>query len=317
MFDADLLAKSKQGQIIINAARGGLVDEQALADAIDAGRIRGAGFDVFATEPCTDSPLFGRPEVVVTPHLGASTVEAQDRAGTDVAASVLKALAGEFVADAVNVSGGRVGEEVSLWLELARKLGLVAGHLLNGVPVSIEVEACGELSTENTEVLGLAALRGLFEGQTDQPVTFVNAPQIAEARGVELKNLSSTESLTHRSSLIVRVFAADGTKASVVGALAGLEGQEKIVRINRRGIDMRATGRNLFLFYPDAPGALGKVGTLLGSEDINIEAAAMSLDQESKGAILVLRVNQEVPADLFDKIGESLGGAKKFQLDLS
>lgn len=317
MFDADLLAKSKQGQIIINAARGGLVDEQALADAIDAGRIRGAGFDVFATEPCTDSPLFGRPEVVVTPHLGASTVEAQDRAGTDVAASVLKALAGEFVADAVNVSGGRVGEEVSLWLELARKLGLVAGHLLNGVPVSIEVEACGELSTENTEVLGLAALRGLFEGQTDQPVTFVNAPQIAEARGVELKNLSSSESLTHRSSLIVRVFAADGTKASVVGALAGLEGQEKIVRINRRGIDMRATGRNLFLFYPDAPGALGKVGTLLGSEDINIEAAAMSLDQESKGAILVLRVNQEVPADLFDKIGESLGGAKKFQLDLS
>lgn len=316
MFNAELLAKAKKGQIIINAARGGLVDEQALADAIESGQIRGAGFDVFATEPCTDSPLFGRPEVVVTPHLGASTVEAQDRAGTDVAASVLKAMAGEFVADAVNVSGGRVGEEVSLWLELARKLGLVAGHLLNGIPVALEVEACGELSSENTEVLGLAALRGLFSGQTDQPVTFVNAPQIAEARGVELKNSSATESLTHRSSLIVRAFAADGAKASVVGALTGLEGQEKIVRINRRGIDMRAKGRNLFMFYPDAPGALGKVGTLLGAQDINVEAAAMSLEKESNGAILVLRVNKEVPEALFEEIGTSLGGAKKFQLEL-
>ncbi|MBA4505645.1 NAD(P)-dependent oxidoreductase, partial [Corynebacterium sanguinis] len=117
MFNADLLAKSKQGQIIINAARGGLVDEQALADAIVSGRIRGAGFDVYASEPCTDSPLFGLDQVVVTPHLGASTVEAQDRAGTDVADSVLKALRGEFVADAVNITGGRVGEEVASWLD--------------------------------------------------------------------------------------------------------------------------------------------------------------------------------------------------------
>lgn len=119
MFDAQLLAKSKKGQIIINAARGGLVDEQALADAIESGHIRGAGFDVYSTEPCTDSPLFKLPQVVVTPHLGASTEEAQDRAGTDVADSVLKALAGEFVADAVNVSGGRVGEEVAVWMDLA------------------------------------------------------------------------------------------------------------------------------------------------------------------------------------------------------
>lgn len=316
MFDAELLSKAKKGQIIINAARGGLVDEQALADAIESGHIRGAGFDVFETEPCTDSPLYGRPEVVVTPHLGASTVEAQDRAGTDVAASVLKALAGEFVADAVNVSGGRVGEEVSLWMELTRKLGSVVGHLADGKPVSIEVEARGELSSENVEVLGLAALRGLFSGQTDQPVTFVNAPQLAEQRGVELKVKTASESATHRSSVVVRAFTADGAKVSVVGALTGLDRQEKIVRINRRGIDMRATGRNLFLFYPDAPGALGKVGTLLGGQNINVEAAAMSLDQESNGAILVLRVNQEVPEELFEEIGESLGGARKFQLDL-
>ena len=187
MFDADMLAKAKKGQIIINAARGGLVDEQALADAIDSGHIRGAGFDVYASEPCTDSPLFARPEVVVTPHLGASTVEAQDRAGTDVADSVLKALAGEFVPDAVNVSGGHVDEEVALWLELARKLGLVAGHLLGGAPVTLEVEARGELSTEAVDILGLSAMRGVFSAIIDEPVTFVNAPRIAEERDVELK----------------------------------------------------------------------------------------------------------------------------------
>lgn len=124
MFNAELLAKAKEGQILINAARGGLVDEQALADSITSGHHRGAGFDVYSTEPCTDSPLFKLPQVTVSPHLGASTVEAQDRAGTDVAASVLKALAGEFVPDAVNVSGGTVGEEVAGWLDLARKLGL-------------------------------------------------------------------------------------------------------------------------------------------------------------------------------------------------
>lgn len=172
MFDAQLLAKSKKGQIIINAARGGLVDEQALADAIESGHIRGAGFDVYSTEPCTDSPLFKLPQVVVTPHLGASTEEAQDRAGTDVADSVLKALAGEFVADAVNVSGGRVGEEVAVWMDLARKLGLLAGKLVDAAPVSIEVEARGELSSEQVDALGLSAVRGLFSGIIEESVTF-------------------------------------------------------------------------------------------------------------------------------------------------
>lgn len=200
MFDAELLAKAKKGQIIINAARGGLVDEQALADSIKAGHHRGAGFDVYASEPCTDSPLFELPEVTVSPHLGASTVEAQDRAGTDVADSVLKALAGEFVADAVNVSGGRVGEEVAGWLDLARKLGLTAGKLLGQAPVAIEVEARGELSNEDVSALGLSAVRGLFSGVLSEAVTFVNAMQIAESRGVNVEVRTRAESKGQRSS---------------------------------------------------------------------------------------------------------------------
>ncbi|SDS16041.1 phosphoglycerate dehydrogenase [Corynebacterium timonense] len=315
MFNADLLSKAKQGQIIINAARGGLVDEQALADAIASGAIRGAGVDVYATEPCTDSPLFGLDQVVVTPHLGASTVEAQDRAGTDVAGSVLKALAGEFVADAVNVTGGRVGEEVARWLELARKLGLIAGKLLGDAPVSLKVTAAGELSTEDVDTLGLSAVRGLFSGITSEPVTFVNAPQIAESRGLEYSVDTVTEARSHRSTLEVRAVSAAGDVCAVTGALTGLDGVEKIVRIDGRGLDLRAEGRNFFLRYTDVPGALGKVGSQLGEADINIEAAALTQATKGDGAVLILRVEKEIPADLEERIAASVG-AVTAQIDL-
>nr|WP_282452398.1 phosphoglycerate dehydrogenase [Corynebacterium meridianum] len=314
MFDAELLAKAKKGQIIINAARGGLVDEQALADAITSGQIRGAGFDVYSSEPCTDSPLFGLKEVVVTPHLGASTVEAQDRAGTDVADSVLKALAGEFVPDAVNVSGGRVGEEVALWLDLSRKLGLVAGELLDTAPVALEVTARGELSTEKVDALGLSAMRGLFSSMIDEQVTFVNAPRIAEERGVEVTVNTESEAVSHRSAVEVKAIASDGSTATVVGTLAGLDRVEKIVRLNGRGLDMRAEGRNLFLHYTDQPGALGKVGTHLGAEGINIAAAALSQDASGKGATLILRVDAEVPEKVVEAISADLD-ATAFQVD--
>ncbi|ANE03833.1 phosphoglycerate dehydrogenase [Corynebacterium crudilactis] len=315
MFNAELLAKSKKGQIIINAARGGLVDEQALADAIESGHIRGAGFDVYSTEPCTDSPLFKLPQVVVTPHLGASTEEAQDRAGTDVADSVLKALAGEFVADAVNVSGGRVGEEVALWMELSRKLGLLAGKLVDAAPVAIEVEARGELSSEQVDALALSAVRGLFSGIIEESVTFVNAPRIAEERGLEVTVKTNSESVTHRSVLQVKVITGEGASATVVGALTGLERVEKITRINGRGLDLRAEGLNLFLQYADAPGALGTVGTKLGAAGINIEAAALTQAGDADGAVLILRVESAVPEALEAEINLELG-AVSFQVNL-
>ncbi len=317
MFDAELLAKSKPGQIIINAARGGLVDEQALADAIKSGRIRGAGFDVYASEPCTDSPLFELEETVVSPHLGASTEEAQDRAGTDVARSVLLALSGEFVPDAVNVSGGVVGEEVALWLELARELGLVAGGLLEAAPAAVEVTARGELSTEDVDVLGLSAVRGLFSYFIEEPVTFVNAPRIAEERGVTFSVETETESVSHRSVLEVKAIGADGSTATVVGALTGLERHEKIVRINGRGVDMRSEGRNLFLIYKDEPGALGKVGMTLGNAGINIEAAALSPQNDNESAILILRVSEEVPEELVEQICQDIQASLHLQLVLN
>ncbi|GJF10795.1 D-3-phosphoglycerate dehydrogenase [Mycolicibacterium cyprinidarum] len=317
LFGKDALAKTKPGVIIVNAARGGLIDEAALAEAITSGHVRGAGLDVFSTEPCTDSPLFGLPQVVVTPHLGASTAEAQDRAGTDVAASVKLALAGEFVPDAVNVAGGAVGEEVAPWLDLVRKLGLLVGVLSSEPPVSLSVQVQGELASEEVEVLKLSALRGLFSAVIEEQVTFVNAPTLATERGVEASITTATESPNHRSVVDVRAVGAGGSIVNVAGTLTEPQLTEKIVQINGRNLDLRAEGVNLIISYDDQPGALGKIGTLLGGAGANILAAQLSQDADGEGATVMLRLDRQVPADVLSAIGRDVNAATLEVVDLS
>ncbi|MCV7165695.1 phosphoglycerate dehydrogenase [Mycobacterium stomatepiae] len=317
LIDKEALAKTKPGVIIVNAARGGLVDEAALAEAIGSGHVRAAGLDVFSTEPCTDSPLFELPEVVVTPHLGASTSEAQDRAGTDVAESVRLALAGEFVPDAVNVGGGVVNEEVAPWLDLARKLGLLAAALTDGAPTSLSVQARGELASEDVEVLKLSALCGLFSAVVEDPVTFVNAPALAAERGVTAEISTASESPNHRSVLDVRVAGHDGSRINVAGTLSGPQLVEKIVQINGRNFDLRAQGINLVINYADQPGALGKIGTLLGAAGVNIQAAQLSEDAEGSSATILLRLDRDVPGDVRSEIATAVGANKLEVVDLS
>ncbi|KAA0113364.1 phosphoglycerate dehydrogenase [Mycolicibacterium sp. P9-22] len=311
------LAKTKPGVIIVNAARGGLIDEQALADAITSGHVRGAGLDVFSTEPCTDSPLFDLPQVVVTPHLGASTAEAQDRAGTDVAASVKLALAGEFVPDAVNVGGGAVGEEVAPWLDLVRKLGLLVGKLAEAAPVSLTVQVRGELASEDVEILRLSALRGLFSAVVDEQVTFVNAPALAKDRGVTAEINTASESPNHRSVVDVRAVYSDGGSLNVAGTLSGPQQVQKIVQINGRNLDLRAEGYNLVVNYHDQPGALGKIGTLLGGADVNVLAAQMSQDASGDSATVMLRLDTDVPQDVRAAIASAVGATTLEVVDLS
>jgi D-3-phosphoglycerate dehydrogenase len=311
------LAKTKPGVIIVNAARGGLIDEQALADAITSGHVRAAGLDVFSTEPCTDSPLFDLPQVVVTPHLGASTEEAQDRAGTDVAASVKLALAGEFVPDAVNVGGGVVGEEVAPWLDLVRKLGLLVGVLSDAPPVSLAVQVRGELASEDVQILKLSALRGLFSAVVDEQVTFVNAPALAADRGVAAEISTATESPNHRSVVDVRAVHADGSSLNVAGTLSGPQQVEKIVQINGRNFDLRAEGYNLVVNYSDQPGALGKIGTLLGGANVNIVAAQLSQDATGDHATVMLRLDTDVPDDVRAAIAAAVGATTLEVVDLS
>ncbi|MBY8856296.1 phosphoglycerate dehydrogenase [Nocardia sp. CA2R105] len=318
LLSAEKLALTKPGVIIVNAARGGLIDESALADAIKSGHVRGAGLDVYETEPCTDSPLFDLPQVVVTPHLGASTSEAQDRAGTDVAKSVLLSLAGEFVPGAVNVTGGAVDEFVAPWLEIVRKQGALLGALADELPVGLEVQARGELSAYDVAVLELSALRGIFSALIEDPVTFVNAPALAKERGIEATVTTVTESPSHRSVVDLRAVFGDGRTLNVSGALTEPELVQKIVNVNGRNYDMRAEGLNLaVLNYEDRPGALGRIGTALGEAGIDIQAAQLSQDVDQEGATVILRVNTQVPADVQAAIAQAVGATKVTQVDLS
>jgi D-3-phosphoglycerate dehydrogenase len=317
LLGKDALAKTKPGVIIVNAARGGLIDEQALADALISGHVRAAGLDVFATEPCTDSPLFDLPQAIVTPHLGASTSEAQDRAGTDVAESVKLAMAGEFVPDAVNVGGGAVSETVAPWLDLVRKLGLLAGVLATEAPDNLSVRVCGEIASDDVEVLKLSALRGLFSTMTDQQVTFVNAPGLAAERGLDAELTTASESPNHRSLVDVRVVSPDGSAVNVSGTLSGTQEVQKVVGINGRSFDLRAEGVNLILHYGDKPGALGKIGTLLGAAKVNIEAAQLSQDAAGGGATVMLRVDRDVPVDVQAAIRDAVEATLVETVDLS
>lgn len=317
LIGADQLARTKKGVIIVNAARGGLIDEQALADAITSGQVRGAGLDVFSTEPCTDSPLFDLPQVVVTPHLGASTSEAQDRAGTDVAKSVRLALAGHFVPDAVNIVGGAVDEEVAPWLEMARKLGVLVGAISSELPSSIVVDVRGELAASKVDVLGLSALRGLFEAALEDPVTFVNAPKVAEERGVTCEVTTATESPNHRSVVDVKAVFADGSVHNVAGSLTEPRQVEKVVNINGRNFDLRAEGLNLVVSYTDQPGSLGKIGTLLGDAGIDILAAGLSQDAAGAGATVLLRVSRKIDDAVLEAISAAVDATLIEQVDLS
>jgi D-3-phosphoglycerate dehydrogenase len=307
LINAERLAKVKKGVIIVNAARGGLIDEDALAEALKNGQVGGAGIDVFVKEPTTESPLFGLPNVVVTPHLGASTAEAQDRAGTDVARSVLLALRGDFVPDGVNVAGGVVGEEVRPYLPLTQKLGLVVAALGGGTPASITVEVRGELSNEDVSILPLAALRGAFHGVVESQVTFVNAPRLAEELGVAVEIVKEPESAAHRSLVTLRAVYSDGITLTVSGTVSGIAQVEKLVGVNGRSFDLRAEGNVLLLEYPERPGVMGTVGTLLGEAGINIEAAQLSQHTSGNEAFMLLRVDRQVDSSVLDSIGLSIG----------
>ncbi|GEL23217.1 D-3-phosphoglycerate dehydrogenase [Pseudonocardia sulfidoxydans NBRC 16205] len=308
LIGKDQLAITKKGVIIVNAARGGLIDETALAEAVRSGHVGGAGVDVYVTEPTTSSPLFELENVVVTPHLGASTDEAQDRAGTDVAKSVQLALAGEFVPDAVNVQiDGAVGEEVRPYLPLVQKMGTVLHALAGRVPTSITVDVAGELSSEDVSVLPLAALRGVFTRVVDDQVTFVNVPALAAERGVTVELTTAPESANHRSVVQLRAAMPDGEAITVSGTLTGRGQVEKLVEINGRHFDLRAEGEILALEYADRPGVMGRVGSLLGEAAVNIEAAQISQTTDGADAIMLLRIDRSVDQAVLDPIGASVG----------
>jgi D-3-phosphoglycerate dehydrogenase / 2-oxoglutarate reductase len=301
---------------IINAARGGIVDEAALAAALREGRVAGAGIDVYAKEPCTESPLFGFDNVVVTPHLGASTAEAQEKAGTQVARSVRLALDGEFVPDAVNVQGGAVAEDLRPWLPLTEKLGRVFAALAGGATASVAVEAKGEIAGLDVSVLELAAMKGLFSDVTEEPVTYVNAPLVAKERGVELTLSADQVSKDWRNLMTIRGTAPDGQLVSVSGTLTGLRLAERLVEVNGLDAEIAPAEHMIFLGYVDRPGVVGAVGQILGSHQINIGGMQVCRRAQGGAAMLVLSADSAVPLELLGEIASATGAGLARVVDL-
>ena len=317
LIGAKELATCKPGVRIVNAARGGLVDEQALADALASGQVAGAGIDVFAVEPCTDSPLFAFDTVVVTPHLGASTVEAQDKAGIAVARSVKLALEGEFVPDAVNVqAGGIVVEEVRPALPLVEKLGRIFTGLAGAVAASIEVEVRGELAAYDVSVLQLAALKGVFADVVEEQVTFVNAPALAAERGVEVSLSTHADSPDYRNLVTVRGVLPTGVTVTVSGTLTGQRQVEKLTDIEGFDVDLVPAEHMVFFRYHDRPGVVGTVGARLGERGINIAGAQVSRTSPDGDALMALTVDDAIPHDLLSQIAAAVGAHSARTVDL-
>lgn len=310
------LAMVKPTARIVNAARGGIVDENALAAALKEGRLAAAGIDVFAAEPCTDSPLFDLDNVVVTPHLGASTHEAQEKAGTAVARSVRLALSGEFVPDAVNVQGGTVAEDVRPGLPLAETLGRVFTALAGHLAVRLDIEVRGEITEHDVTVLELAALKGVFTDVVEESVTYVNAPLLAQERGVEVKLVTDADSPDWRNLVTVRGTLPDGEVVSVSGTLTGPKHIARLVEVDGFEMELQPTEHMAFLTYVDRPGVVGIVGRILGEHDINIAGMQVSRNERGGQALIALTVDSAIPSPVLDEIVHDIGAANGRVVDL-
>ena len=317
LIGAAQFARARPHLVLVNAARGGIVDEKALYDALGSGRIAAAGLDVFAQEPCTDSPLLGLENVVATPHLGASTVEAQEKAGLAVARSVRLALAGELVPDAVNVQGGMIAEDVRPGIPLVEKLGRIFTALSGAAAQQVDVEVRGEITEHDVKVLELAALKGMFADVVEDAVSYVNAPLLAAERGIEVRLVTSAESPDHRNLITLRGTLADGSQMSVSGTLVGLAQRERLVEVNGFVVDLEPTEHLAFFRYEDRPGMVGIVGGILGGASVNIAGMQVSRNEKGGQALVALSVDSAVPAEVLEDIRVAISAAAVHGIDLT
>lgn len=293
LIGARELTLMKDGARLVNTARGGIVDESALAAALADGHLGGAALDVFATEPTTSGPLFDDDRVVVTPHLGASTVEAQDKAGTAIAEMVILALTGQFVPYAVNVSAAaEVSELVRPYLPLAEKLGAIVTGLAEGPMRALEARYFGGLAEHDTRALTLAALKGSLGMVVHEPVSYVNAPILAKERRIAVSERKSNVS---RDYVNVITLSADTEAGEVVvsGTLFGVRGGERLVHVFDFEVDIAPARSMVFLLYEDRAGVIGSVGTLLGRAGVNI--AGMDVGRKAAGGLAVMCLALDSP----------------------
>lgn len=317
MIGTEQFARMKPTAFIVNVARGGLIDEDALHDALVARTIAGAAVDVFVSEPPRDSPLLGLPNIVVTPHLGASTDEAQEKAGVSVAKSVRLALAGELVPDAVNVAGGVIDPYVRPGIPLVEKLGQLFAGIAGGPLTSLDVEVRGELADYDVSALKLAALKGVFTNVVSETVSYVNAPLLAEQRGIDVRLITSAESPEYRNVISLTGALADGTQVSVSGTLTGPKQIEKLVGVNGYELEVPIATTHIVMEYADRPGIVAVYGREFGEAGINIAGMQIARREAGGQALSVLTVDSPVPAEVLERVREAIDASLFVEVDIT
>lgn len=303
LLGKEFFDKAKPGIRIVNVARGGIIDEDALAQAIRDGKVGGAAIDVFDTEPTTESPLFDLDQVVVTPHLGASTHEAQDKAGDTIADMVRLAMAGDFVPYAVNVAAAEAAETVKPFLPLAERIGALFVSMNESIPPVIDISCAGEIADYDTRILTLSALKGIFGGVSEEPVTYVNAPMLAKERGIEVRDTATSTSHDY-----VNLLTISGGEHSIGGSIVGARGEPAIVTIDDHTVEVPPADHMLVVRNEDKPGMIAVVAQTLADAGINIDDMHLGRSTKSGDAsLMVLATSPAVPREVADTLRATTG----------
>jgi D-3-phosphoglycerate dehydrogenase len=316
MISTAQFAKAKSNLRIVNASRGGIIDEKALYEALKSKQIAGAGLDVFVSEPPTGNPLLELDNIVVTPHLGASTDEAQEKAGISVAKSVRLALAGDLVPDAVNVAGGNIDPSVKPGIALMENMGQVLFGICGGGVASIEVEVRGEIAAHDVSVLKLAGLKGFFQNAVTEQVSYVNAPLMAEQRGIDVNLVTNAVSEEYRNVTTIKAVLNDGTTASVSGTVIGPKLHQKIVAINGYEVELEIAEHLVLMVYGDRPGIVAVYGKAFSEAGVNIAAMQIARQQKGGKALSVITVDSPVPAEVLEAVRKEINADIMKAIDL-
>jgi D-3-phosphoglycerate dehydrogenase / 2-oxoglutarate reductase len=303
LIDAEAIAAMVDGVRIVNCARGELVDLDALLAGLDSGKVAGAALDVFPSEPFTNHPIFAREDIVVTPHLGASTAEAQDRAGVVTAEQVTAALTGGVVTNAVNIAAVRPEEMEALapFVPLCEKLGRLAEGLGQGSIDRVSAEFRGKLAAHDTRLLGIAVLVGILSGHTEEPVNLVNAPQMTEERGIELVETKEAASEDFTELVTVRLRSGE-EEVEVTGTGVGPRNEPYLVSIWGESFYLPFAQHLAVFRYADRPGMIGRVGTIFGEEGVNIVSAAVGAEEDGERAVMALTTDATVNEATIERI---------------
>ncbi len=316
-IDAEAISQMRDEVMIVNCARGELIDLDALVEGLESGKIAGAALDVFPEEPFTEHPIFQRDDVVVTPHLGASTAEAQDRAGQVTAEQVTAALTGGVVTNAVNIVSIRPEEMEALapFVPLSEKLGRLAQGLGNGSIDRVVAEFRGRIAEHDTRLLGIAVLVGILSGHTEEPVNLVNAPHMAEQRGIDLVEQRDVLSEDFTELVTVRIESGDDV-VEVAGTGVGPRNEPYLVSVWGEEFFLPFADHIAVFRYSDQPGMIGRVGTAFGEEGVNIISAAVGAEQSGDRAVMALTTDAPVHRSTIDKILELDGFSVGRAVDL-